>query len=204
MADNVDDLINQLNEATESDQREEQKPEAPKPTDQPAANPTDFEPGPEPAAAKPVEAFTPDRARATANTWLKWFNSLLKISFPYLYKKTVLRPGDQERMAQFVRSNAGKSEREMETIISSDDTMWPVKTRFDKYLKACEEIELSQDEINHIAEPLAELIVKYRWMQLSPEWSLVIAVCIVMLPRFEPMIPNLAKVFNAANNKASQ
>jgi len=198
---NVEELISQLNEKTENDKTETVEPvQAARP------NRDDFtEPPNDINAPKASEQiFNTDKAKGMAQTWLKWLNSLMKIGFPYFYRSTVLAKGDQERMAAFVRSHAGHSEKQMEEAISSDNEMWPVKTRFDRYLKACEEVPLSQEEIDYIAEPLSELIVKYRFLQLSPEWSLVIAVLIVMMPRFEPMIPGLSKVFTSASEKANQ
>lgn len=201
----VNELISELSNETENDQREASQQQAPQP--KPEFNKTDFDLEQEPTDKPESQinnTITPDKAKSTAQTWIKWFNSLMKMGFPYLYKKSVLKKGDQEKMNEFVRTQkaAGQSERQMEEAISSDNELWPVKNRFDKYLKACDEIPLSQDEIDYIAEPLSELIIKYKFMQLSPEWSLVIAVLIVMLPRFEPFMPGIGKIISSATEKS--
>jgi hypothetical protein len=198
----VNELISELSAETENDQREASQQQA---QPKPEFDKTDFDLTQEPTDKPESQinnTITPDKAKSTAQTWIKWFNSLMKMGFPYLYKKSVLKKGDQEKMAEFVRTHAGQSEKQMEEAISSDDNLWPVKNRFDKYIKACDEIPLSQEEIEYIAEPLSELIIKYKFMQLSPEWSLVIAVLIVMLPRFEPLMPGIGKIISTATDKS--
>lgn len=201
---NVQDLINDLNKATENDVRET----ATLNEEPPAPNKDDFS-APEPpplndsGAPKASEIFTTEKAKSTAHTWVKWFNSLMKMSFPWFYEKTVLRKGDKEKMSDFVARNKDKSEVEMSYLSATDPEMRPVTNRFERYAKACEQVPLSEDEMNMIAEPLSELIIKYKAMQLGPEWSLVIAVFIVMLPRFEPLMPGLGQLFTKAQTKAS-
>lgn len=184
----VDDLLRELENETEGDARFQEEVKEKETGD---SRPEDFEPQPPKPPAE--EPFTSDKAMGTARTWVKWFNSAMKMFMPWLYRKSVLEEGDQERMGAWVRDQKrqGRSEREMEEAISSDSSMWPVKNRFDRYLKACEEVPLNAEEMEMIAEPLSQLIIKYKTLQLGPEWSLVIAVFIVMLPRFEPMLKNL-------------
>jgi hypothetical protein len=199
---NVDQLIADLNS---SGSDPDPKPQFSGSGGEPAGGTGTGDPGaPSPSPAMRVkEPFTEDKAKSMAGTWVKWFNSVLKLSFPWFYRKTILAKGDEEKMAAFVRKNRGKTEREMQDAISNDDTLWPVQTRFDRYMKALEAAPLSEEEMQFISEPLSELIIKYRWMQLGPEWSLVIAVFLVMLPRLEPVIPGLRKLFETDKSSPS-
>ncbi len=145
--------------------------------------------------APPVKDISTDKARSMATRWVKTFSSAMKVFFSWSYKKTILKPGDEQAMAEFVKAHKGQSEKEMQDAITNDSPMYDVSNRFDKYLKACESIPLDQDEIDSIAEPLEELIIKYKNLQLTPEWMLVISVGLVMLPRVTPLMPDLSKLF---------
>ncbi len=198
----VDKMILELDGSGAGPEKQPQfnTPDSPPPTS-PIDKPIDT-----PAAEQVSQKleWTADKAKATANTWVKWFNSFMKLSFPWFYKKTILEKGDEKKMADFVRLHRGKTEKEMQDIISNDDNLWPVQNRFDRYLKAMEAAPLSSEEMEFIAEPLSELIIKYRWMQLGPEWSLVIAVLLIMLPRLEPVIPGLKKAFSSDEAKTDE
>lgn len=140
------------------------------------------------------EPITAAKAQSMAQRWVKTFSSVMKFGFSFLYKKTILQPGDEKAMGDFVRDHKGQSEKEMQDAIHTGHPLFDVSNRFEKYMKAVEEIPLSQDEIDSIAEPLQELIIKYKNLQLGPEWMLVISVGIVMLPRLSPMI-DFNKIF---------
>ncbi len=142
-----------------------------------------------------VKDISPDKARTMATRWVKTFSNAMKVFFSWTYRKSILKPGDEQAMAEFVKAHKGESEKQMQDAITSDSPMYDVSNRFDKYMKACESIPLDQDEIDSIAEPLQELIVKYKTLQLSPEWMLVISVAFVMLPRVTPLMPDLSKLF---------
>lgn len=183
--DNVDDLISQLNESTQPEAKViEIKPNAP------AGAQAD-----KPVEPKPVEPITAAKAKGMAQRWVKTFSSGLKLLFTAVYKSSILKPGDAEKMQELVRQNKGKSDKEIFDAINANDPIYDVSNRFEKYMKAVDEIPLSQDEIDSIAEPLEELIVKYKALQLTPEWMLVISVGLVMLPRVVPIMPDLSKIF---------
>lgn len=142
-----------------------------------------------------VKNWTPDQAKSTAISWVKKFSSIMKMVFTPLYRKTILAPGDAEKMQNFVRENRALSEKEKESAMHSDHELSKVADRFDKYIKACEDIPLNADEIEDLAQPLSELIIKYRNLQLGPEWMLVIAAGFITLPRLAPLMPDMSKIF---------
>lgn len=160
------------------------------------------EPGLNAKQAAEAIPYTTDKALKTARSWVRSFSKLLKMIFKPVYRGTVLAKGDIEKMQEFRNKNRGLSETQMEEALHSQHDLYPVANRFDKYLKAVESIELEQDEIDAIAEPLSECIIKYRNLQLGPEWMLLFAVAMVMLPRLTPMIPDLSKIFASAQDKA--
>lgn len=197
----VEDLINELNEKTDTSAAGGTHPIHVEHT-----GPDDFS-----APAEPVKQETPpeppfslEKAKSNAVSWVKRFSTLMKSAFVPLYKWTVLAKGDIKKMEDFTRDNKGKSEQQVEDALHSDHELWPVANRFDKYMAAVKEIALTDEEINDIAEPLSELIMKYKKLQLSPEWMLAIAVFFVMLPRLQPMMPDLSKIFNSAQQKAAE
>lgn len=185
----TDELINQLNNETKTEQ----------------SAPPEFE-GKEVSEAiiddpdKPAKveepAISASQAQSVAMMWVKRFSSFMKIVFTPIYKKTILVKGDIEKMRDFTKANAGKSEREMETIIHSDHELAPVANRFERYVKAVDEIPLDKDEMEELAKPLSELIIKYKAMQLSPEWMLVIAIGFAMLPRLAHLMPDLSQLLS--------
>jgi hypothetical protein len=209
---NVNELIDALNEKTYED---------PSPAPAPGSGATivnengdDFDPAPkmtdedrrlqeEKLKQQPAPEYSPTKAKSTAKTWTKWLSSLMRFTFPYFYKRTILAKGDVEKMKVFVDQHKGMSEKQMEDAINNDQEMFSVNTRFDRYLKAIDSVKFTDEEMDYIAEPLSDLIIKYRHLQLGPEWSLVLAVAIVMLPRFEPMFPGLGKIFSSAEKKAN-
>lgn len=180
----VDVLIDKLNQSSESEVKVIEINSKPSNT-----------PGASLIEPKPVEPMTAAKAKGMAQRWVKTFSSGLKLLLSAVYKKSLLKPGDEEKMAELVRQNRGKSDKEIFDAINSNDPIYDVSNRFEAYIKAVDEIPLSQEEIDSIAEPLEELIQKYKSLQLGPEWMLVISVGIVMLPRVVPLMPDLSKIF---------
>jgi hypothetical protein len=207
----MDELIDKLNQKTTAESGsytfEQPTGSGASPADQspaPGPNPDDFAPPPPPGSEpKPAATpITPEKAKAMAKTWTKWFNGAIKWSFPWFYRKTILQKGDQEKMTAFISENRGLSENELNAAINVSHELYPVKNRIERYLDAKEGLAFTEEEIGFIAEPLSDLIIKYKHLQLTPEWSLVIAVCIVMAPRFEPMMPDMGRIFSSAQKKA--
>jgi hypothetical protein len=137
----------------------------------------------------PEPEFTSSAAKSTARRYLQMASSFLKLILRPIYKKTILQKQDISKMAEFNRKNSGKSEKQMEEALHSESEMWPVVNRFERYMKAVKEIPFDDDELEMMATPLSELIIKHKALRLSPEWMMVIAVSMVMLPRITNMIP---------------
>lgn len=137
------------------------------------------------------DKFSPDYLHKTAQRWVKAFDHLQRGIMRTMYRKTMLKDGDADKAKQWARQYE-KSGGKMEDIINGD---WETKERLDKYTEALKELPFTEADREAIAEPLSELIEKYKHLQLSPEWALVFAVSIVMLPRIEPIMPNLKDLF---------
>lgn len=194
---NVNDLIDDLRQETENagigKSTPEETPE--KPAQPPAGDDSGeyhFDPplGETQPQDPPIDI---GKAQSIAMRYVKMFSSFMKMLLTPLYRKTILEDDDIKKMQAFRQKHHGKSEKEMDEAVHSDHDMWPVVNRFDQYMKAVQEIPLDEDEKKMIAEPLGEVIQKYKAFQLSPEWMLLIAVAMVMFPRMVKLIPDVNK-----------
>ena len=184
-AENVDILIDELNQKTDLSNQPKIIIE------EPVIEEAKIDTTPPPVK----EEINPLKARGMAARWVKTINSGMKMLFASVYKSTMLKPGDVKAMEEFVRAHKGQSEKEMQDAITNDSPMFDVSNRFDKYLKAVEKIPLDQDEMDSLTEPLEELILKYKNMQLTPEWMFAISVGMIMIPRVAPLWPDVTKIF---------
>ncbi len=191
----TDTLLQELAQETEGSNQKGDMHIAPE-TEIPATN-FDQEPAPEakPLGEDPVEIDA--KTNKTAARYVKMFSAIMKMIFKPIYKRTLLEPGDIEKMRDLQNQNRGRSDKSIEEAISSDNALWPVVNRFDKYMKAVEDIALDKEEIEMLAEPLAEVLHKYKKSQLSPEWMLVISTGMVMIPRLAPMMPDITNIFKS-------
>lgn len=189
---NADSLIQELNQETENanNTRSETKVE---PT---PINDEHFEEEVQPVQPKP-EAPAPTQAmiRKMAASWVNKFNTLIRMIFTPIYKMKILEEGDIEKIAAFRKKNPGLSDAKLDEAIHNDSEMWPVVNRMDKFMKVVKEVPFTEEEKEDLIEPLAQLIEKYKKLQLGPEWMLAISVFLVMLPRIEPLFPNISKFF---------
>jgi|GEM_PF-3353140 len=138
----------------------------------------------------PEPTHTKEYIKKTADRLVSAFDILQRAIMKPLYKKTMLRPGDADKAKKWARER--ENGQKIEDIVAGD---YDTKERLDAYVKALETLPLSDDDKEAIADPLSELVEKYRHLQLSPEWALVFAVGIVMLPRLEPLLPNMKDLF---------
>lgn len=141
--------------------------------------------------------FTKDYFHKTAHRWVKAFNALQKSILRRSYKKSILQKGDAEKAKEWQRKKA-QTNAKFEDIVDGD---WEVQERLERYMKAVEELPFTKDEAEDIAAPLAELVEKYRHLRMSPEMALIVAVTIAMLPRLEPIFPNVNDWFSKIFNK---
>jgi hypothetical protein len=136
---------------------------------------------PEPTNTRPFDV--PSQARQ----YLKLFNILQAKIFTALYKKNMLEPEDLERYEAW---HTAKNSKE---VLHSDHELWPVQNRLDRYVKAVRGVKLTEDEIGDLTEPLAEILVKHRFMQLGPEATFLIALGIVLFSRMTPLFGDHAE-----------
>jgi hypothetical protein len=193
MTDNAEDLIAELRQETENAGIGSTSSE---PKERPAEEiniESDFEQSADqPRPEQPQEPeLTPTAVKGMAHRYVKMASTFLKMILTPLYRKTILIKGDVEKMDAFRKKHSGKSEKQMDEALTSDDAMWPVVNRFDAYMKAVKDIPFDEDETDMIAIPLAELIVKYKALRLSPEWMFVIAIGMTMLPRLTKLMPDV-------------
>lgn len=200
----VDSLIDDLNQRTTSQEpiTEAVVDEAPESAQQGA-----FEQPPAPPVDLPesdIPSWSMSKAKATATRWVKMFSSFMVMMLKPAYRSTILVKGDVQKMADFTQTHKGKSEQEMEAELKQSPEMQQVANRFDKYMKAVQDSPLAEDEIEMLADPLAECILKYKHLQLGPEWSLVLAALVIITPRLTPMMPDLSQILSKAQQKASE
>lgn len=130
-----------------------------------------------------------------AKRWIQTFNVFQKTLLKPSYQRTILEKGDIEKMRSY-RKDAELSKCDITDIYHENEESYHVIERFDKYMKAVEDLPLTQEEIDDLTEPLSEVIQKYNSMQVGPEGQLLLAVLVIMLPRVEPVFPSIAKLFN--------
>lgn len=192
MAQSVDDLISELEQQTENSNIETSAP-----ADHPSFDAPIEETEQKPADQAPVEEPV---SKSSAKDMAKWcvdlFSGFMKMTFVPLYKWAILEEGDIKKMATFQQQHKGKSEKEVEDIISSDSTLWPVVNRFDRYMEATKNAGLTDEEKDMVIDPLANYIVANN-LKLSPGWMLVLAIAFVMLPRLTRLIPSTSKTAEA-------
>ena len=119
-------------------------------------------------------------ARALAKQLVDDFSALQKTALAgFVYPNTILKKGDftlEKEYKQGSRSVAHDA----------------AKSRVDEYEHMVSTLPFTREEKDQIAKPLSAVILKYQTMvKMGPEFSLVLAVFLVMLPRLEPMLANL-------------
>ncbi|MEL6558340.1 MAG: hypothetical protein AAFQ94_09160 [Bacteroidota bacterium] len=189
------DLIDELNEATKP--VEEFKPDAE--IDQ-EIDSEDFDETPEldePVIDEPVTS--PGGFKRMAKRWIKTFNVFQKTLLKPAYKKSMLQTGDIDKMAKY-KEHAESTKKDVTDIYHSHEGSYEVFQRFERYARAVEDLPLTQEEIDDLTEPLAEVIQKYSYMQVGPEGQLLLAVLVIMLPRIEPVFPSITKLFSGATS----
>ena len=140
--------------------------------------------------------YAPD-PKVSARRWIKAINVLQKGILRRMYKKKILNEGDDEKVRKWKRDHQINPNARIEDVLEGDAETFD---RVDRFMKAVEELPFTEDDINDMAEPLSEVIQKYKRLQMSPELALVISVMIVMLPRIEPVMPGFTRIFRRAAN----
>ena len=164
---------------------EEEDPEAEEET--PSADlgedPKELEPEPE----KPPTAT---KLKSSAKWILSAFNAGQSMVFRLLYTRKLIRKEDREALTDF---RAEKEANPMldtspETIREQHPKVAVAMDRESTLEELVQGLPFNEEELKMIQEPLEELIAQNPKMMLSPEWSLVIAVVMVFLPRVTQLL----------------
>jgi hypothetical protein len=140
----------------------------------------------------PLSADEKANIKKSADRWVRAFNSLQKLIYPRLYKKKILKPGDQEIINDYIRKKETSTDpRFLEDAVTADDRLYHTLKRYETLEKSLKRIPLTKEEKEELAEPLAELMEKRRSLVMGPEMSLIISAVIVTLPRLEPFFPDI-------------
>lgn len=157
---------------------------------------------------EPEEEEESDRPRATGGSLkkmayrlVKTFNAMQKRLLLAAYRRRILQPGDADKTAQWMELNEQSSQFDWEKVVTRNPENEAIYKRVSKFMKLCDELPLKEDEMQDIAEPLAEVIEKREALQMSPEVALLLAVVIAMIPRLEPLLPGFGSVFKKAKEK---
>ena len=209
----VSSLVEELKKPTEAETSKETSGSDAYKFERPSGDDPDFDPEPKPETtssteSSPAPAMTQSAARRQAERYTKMFGALVKWGGKPLYRWSMLKKGDVQKVADFQHKASADPDggRRMVDQVLNDagHEMHAVMMRFDAYMKAVEDLPLSDDECETIADPLTDLIIKYQYLQLGPEMMFVIAVVLVMAPRFAVMIPGVGKIVDTAKRKASE
>lgn len=127
-----------------------------------------------------VKPLSKADARSLAKQLVDDLSALQKTALAgFVYPNTILRKGDFTL------------EKESRNGIFSPEHA-AAKERMAEYEHKLAELPFTKEEKEQIAKPLAAVILKYQsMMKISAEFSLVLAVFLVMLPRLEPLLSNL-------------
>lgn len=140
---------------------------------------------------KPSRSF-----KKIATSFVKTFESVvLKMGAKWAYPQILLKEGDAELVVDFRERLKVVPEREQNSfsanILLENNDLRSALTRVEKAMDCIHNAPLSKDEFDMLVDPLAEVIEKYKWMQVGPEANLLLAVIIIMIPRVEPLFPGL-------------
>ena len=97
----------------------------------------------------------------------------------YVYPKTILEKGDKDKLRRYFDEN------------ERSEDVFEAHKRYLKLVEYSEALPFEKEDKERIIKPLSRIIHKYQTKTLSPEWTLVLAVLIVMLPRLQPLFPSI-------------
>lgn len=166
------------------------------PDGSPDLDPDDFEPGEPADLVDPDNDAEPAKNRAffrrQAKQFVKTFDVAQKtVLGSIVYPKAILEPGDRELVADYrVKYKTSRKSNRLE-IPAKGDELYDALQRYEKLDQACSELPLTPEEQADLIAPLTDVLEKHERKALTPEWALVVAVFLVMLPRLEPMFPKL-------------
>lgn len=199
MADTLADILGQATEAVSSNNATDfTLVEAPasEPTPDYSQDFTDEAPEAEVVDEEPVRVHSPADSKKSARRWIDFLDNLQKPLLVASYRKTILHPGDEERMDAYEQQRAQRGRFSIEDAVTEDSSFYHILTRAREFTQLCDKAAFTEDEKESLTGPLAEVLERHSRLQLSPEMALLLAVAMVMLPRVAPLIPQFRKGFN--------
>ena len=145
---------------------------------------------------EPVRVHSAADLKKSAQRWIDFIDNLQKPALVASYRRTILQPGDEERMSRYEQERAARGKYSIQDAVSDDSDFYHILERAREYGELCDKAAFTTDEKESLAGPLAEVLEKHSRLQLSPEMALLLAVAMVMLPRVAPLIPQFRKGFN--------
>lgn len=136
-----------------------------------------------------------------ATSWINRLDTFQRMVYSPLYRWSILERDDLKQYEEFKRKHTGESEKEVSDALKSDDAMWSVAQRMDKCAKAIEKLPYTKEEKEDLIQPMADLIEKYKKLQLGPEWMFLIAFGFSTLARIEPFVPDIKTLFSGDGDK---
>jgi hypothetical protein len=137
-----------------------------------------------------------------AASWINRLDTFNRLVYTPLYRWSILEKEDLKQYQEFKRKHSGESEKEVSEAIKSDDAMWNISQRMDKCATAINKVPYTKEEKEDLIQPMADLIEKYKKLQLGPEWMFVIAFGFSTLARIEPFIPDFKTLFSSDDTEA--
>ncbi len=151
----------------------------------PEPNLNDFEPEIKPEKVEPVpeepSTLTLAQCRKSANGMVDLMDGTVSLVLPSVYKKrlfaTKQKFNEAKMLARKYRNNIQPVDENEQDLID----------KYHDYLDYVDDLPIEDDEKELIAKPLADVLFKHQ-KTMSPEFSLVIAVATVYLPKTLPLI----------------
>lgn len=138
------------------------------------------------------EPMSADKKKRMALRFVKVWDFMQKEIMKFGYKRSILKKDDIKKIKAFRDKNEGLSEKQINNKLATDPDLSGIVSRMDKFLVATKSLALTPDEKEDLAEPMMELIEKYAYLRLGPEGSFALTAFFIMLPRLEPIFPNIA------------
>lgn len=175
-----------------NDPEQKPTPEPGKTTDSPTPEPKEKE-EPEPEPVKRVNPIAPEKI---ADVFVNFTSRVLELGGKKVYPSVILEPGDAAKLndlSRRVRLGRPLSKGEVfDEATKEDPALIDVLLRWEKCDEAIKGAPFTDEEKEYLREPLGLVIEKYDFLKAGPELVLLMAVCLVMIPRITPLMPGFS------------
>jgi|GEM_PF-2796698 len=146
------------------------------------------------------EPAKPKNLKAIAETMVRFFSTLLSFGAKKLYPDAILKEGDLEKVANMNQALDLVPENQKEATFleatRADSGLYYSFKRYTNVQELIQDAPLTEAEQELLVQPLVEVIAKHKFLQVGPEANLVMVLILIMVPRIEPLFPNLVKVLD--------